>query len=212
MQPDPPSSPAPAPPVAWRIHRARAGDLREVVRAYLDQPPDSRALYHPLPFDRIRLVPLLYAIVAVRPLARFLARRVPRAAVMLYTARSTSSGLLSGFGTVRFRRASDGVLVVETGYYVLPEERRKGLGRLLKSEMIEEARSLGAGRAQALILPGNLPSVRLNESLGFRIHPTETRDRHAPDQHLLLAETDLSTPLRVRRPPRPEPSETAEPA
>ena len=206
------SPPSTAPPFAWSVLRARAGDVRDIVRAYLAQSPESRALYHPFPFGRARLVPLLYGLVALRPLAGILARRAPRAAAMLFVGRVAGVGTLAGFGTVRFHRTPDGALVAETGYYVLPEFRRKGLGRAIKSLLVEESRRLGARRAEALISPNNIASVRLNESLGFRIHPSEIRDRHPPHDRFLLAEYDLTATSPPPRPPRRDPTESAEPA
>jgi phosphinothricin acetyltransferase len=63
------------------------------------------------------------------------------------------------------RRAYD--LTAESSSYVTAQCRGKGIGRMLKEAMIEEARRLGLHTLIARIVEGNDESLHLNESLGF---------------------------------------------
>lgn len=56
----------------------------------------------------------------------------------------------------------------ETSFYVAEAYRGKGLGRALKSAVIEEARRLGYHTLIALVAAGSEASLHLNESFGFR--------------------------------------------
>lgn len=190
---------------------ARWGDIREIREAYLAQPDEARRLYHPLPFNLVRLTLTLDLLVLFQRLSLGWARRLPRAAVMLYAARDGRDGRLAGFGTLRFRRCSDGVLAAETGYFILPEFRRRGIGRRLKWAMIELGRRKGARRAQALILPNNVPSLRLNAGLGFHVRPSSIRDRHPPYEEFLMSELELGD-APIPHEASVDPTRAAEPA
>ncbi len=56
----------------------------------------------------------------------------------------------------------------ETSFYVAEAYRGKGIGRALKSAIIEEARRLGYHTLIALVAEGSEASLHLNESFGFR--------------------------------------------
>jgi phosphinothricin acetyltransferase len=57
---------------------------------------------------------------------------------------------------------------VEDSVYIRPEQQRKGLGRLLLTELIALCESAGCRQMIAVIGDsGNTPSIRLHESLGF---------------------------------------------
>jgi L-amino acid N-acyltransferase len=56
---------------------------------------------------------------------------------------------------------------VETSFYVHSKHRGKGVGRMLKSAMIEEARRLKFHTIIARVAEGSLESIHLNQSAGF---------------------------------------------
>ena len=55
----------------------------------------------------------------------------------------------------------------ETSFYVQSGHRGRGIGRRLKSEIIEEARRLGFHTLIARIAEGSRESIHLNEQAGF---------------------------------------------
>ena len=59
--------------------------------------------------------------------------------------------------------------VAEISVYVHEEHRGKGIGKLLLAEVITESENNGYWMLQAGIMPANVGSVKLHESLGFRI-------------------------------------------
>ena len=75
------------------------------------------------------------------------------------------------FGHLRFRWDSAGLLVAETGYFVEPTQRQKGLGTQFKRGLIAEARRFGARGSRRSSIPSNIASVRLNQKLGFTFAP-----------------------------------------
>jgi phosphinothricin acetyltransferase len=59
--------------------------------------------------------------------------------------------------------------VAEVSLYVAESARRRGVGRALLAALIERAEPAGLWTLQATIFADNEPSVRLHESLGFRL-------------------------------------------
>lgn len=180
-------------------------DLAEVRRMYRAQPPESRRFFHPLPFGRFQLTVVLLAIVLLQYRVRFWVRLAPSLGILLWLARDPATGLLVGMGNARFYRDRSGTLVARTGLYVRPDSRRSGVGLRIGATMLDQALRLGAGRAEALILPPNVASRRMHEVLGYDLRPTVYRDRHSSDTEWLigvidLAEWNLSRPSKVSAP------------
>ena len=71
-------------------------------------------------------------------------------------------------GHAGFHGPPDGAGMVEVGYQVLPERRRRGYARAALAELIAFAAERGARTVRASIAPGNEPSLALAESFGFR--------------------------------------------
>jgi L-amino acid N-acyltransferase YncA len=59
--------------------------------------------------------------------------------------------------------------VAEVSIYVASEARGQGVGTLLLNEVIRTSRAAGIWTLQAVVFPGNVPSVRLHERCGFRL-------------------------------------------
>lgn len=57
--------------------------------------------------------------------------------------------------------------VAEVSYYVAREHRGRGIGRTLLGHAISEAPGLGYSVLIAILLGGNIPSIRLLETYGF---------------------------------------------
>jgi phosphinothricin acetyltransferase len=64
------------------------------------------------------------------------------------------------------RRAYDGT--AETTFYVSAQHRGRGIGRVLKAAIIDEARRLGFHSLIARVAEGSDASLHLNECFGFR--------------------------------------------
>jgi phosphinothricin acetyltransferase len=65
--------------------------------------------------------------------------------------------------------------VTEVSVYVARTARRRGVGRELLQELVRRADDAGIWTIQAGILAGNVPSVALHSSCGFRIVGTRER-------------------------------------
>jgi L-amino acid N-acyltransferase YncA len=59
--------------------------------------------------------------------------------------------------------------VGELSLYVDPDSQRKGTGKILMEEIIEQSEKAGFWTLQAGIFPENIPSINIHQSLGFRI-------------------------------------------
>jgi [ribosomal protein S5]-alanine N-acetyltransferase len=70
-------------------------------------------------------------------------------------------------GYAGFHGPPDGRGMVEIGYTVLPEYRRRGLARAAVAELLAFAADHGATIIRASVSPGNAPSLGLIASYGF---------------------------------------------
>ncbi|HEY6238509.1 MAG TPA: GNAT family N-acetyltransferase [Thermoplasmata archaeon] len=162
------------------------------MRLYRGQSPDSRALFHPLPFDRPRLTAvLLYAIATRRFLRRLVATRRLRAAVVL-TARIASEPDPIGFGIVGFDRHGPMPRAI-FGYLVEERSRGLGVGTRLHEEMIDAALAVGIKRGGGTVLVRNVPNIRLLTKLGFELVPTQVSDHGATGEANLASDGDLES-------------------
>jgi phosphinothricin acetyltransferase len=59
--------------------------------------------------------------------------------------------------------------VAEDSVYVAPEHGRRGIGRLLLTELVRRAEEAGIWTVQAGIFPENEASLALHEQCGFRV-------------------------------------------
>lgn len=71
--------------------------------------------------------------------------------------------------------------VAELSVYVDPARRRRGVGEALMKALIESAPAAGFWTLQAVVLEGNLASLRLHERCGFRT--VGRRERIARDKN-----------------------------
>lgn len=71
-------------------------------------------------------------------------------------------------GHAGFHGAPDPRGVVEVGYEIAPEHRRRGHGRAALGELIAFARAHGARTVRAAISPDNAASLAMAGSYGFR--------------------------------------------
>jgi RimJ/RimL family protein N-acetyltransferase len=70
-------------------------------------------------------------------------------------------------GHTGFHAPPDEAGMVEIGYFILPEHRRRGYARAALHEMIAYAAAHGARTIRASVAPGNEPSLALVSSAGF---------------------------------------------
>lgn len=81
---------------------------------------------------------------------------------------SEENGTVTGYASFGDWRAFDGFRhTVEHSVYVHPAHQGKGLGRLLLTQLIDEARHIGKHVMVAGIESQNLASLQLHASLGF---------------------------------------------
>lgn len=81
--------------------------------------------------------------------------------------------------------------VAEVSVYVAPEAAGQGVGKALLTELIDASEAAGLWTLQAGIFPGNIPSIRLHESCGFRrvgVREKIGRDKDGTWRDVLLLE------------------------
>ncbi len=89
--------------------------------------------------------------------------------IILAYLNSLAVGFISGFLK---RDPITSKLVYRSSYiFVLLNYRKNGIGRKLKEEQIELAKSLGAGSIETTVSEDNEASLRLQEKLGFKLFP-----------------------------------------
>ena len=104
-------------------------------------------------------------------------------------------GAVAGYASYGDWRAFDGYRhTVEHSVYVDKDCRGAGIGRLLMLALIERARAAGMHVMIAGIEAENVPSIRLHESLGFRMAGRFTEVGRKFDRWLDLACMELVLP------------------
>jgi len=86
---------------------------------------------------------------------------------LLLVAREKSSIVGVALATYQPSAELGRVLVVQD-FYVVPEQRRKGIGRALAQKILDEAKALRVDRIDLEILPKNVVAPTFWKSLGFR--------------------------------------------
>ena len=105
------------------------------------------------------------------------------------------NGAVAGYASYGDWRAFDGYRhTVEHSVYVDKDCRGAGIGRLLMLALIERARTAGMHVMIAGIEAENIPSIRLHESLGFRMAGRFTEVGRKFDRWLDLACMELVLP------------------
>ena len=198
-----------------RLRPARLGDIGALVRMYRGQGADTARLYHPFPFDRLRLGVIFLYMVATRPLVGWLLRHVPRRAVLLLVAEIGPDRTIAGFGNTGFRRTPTEPRAI-FGYMVDARFRGLGIGTRLHEEMIEEALRLGVRRGGGMVVVDNAANLRILKRMGFSMRASEVVDRAAPGVRNIETDGDLeeiAAGWRHRRPAasRADPGATAPP-
>ncbi|WP_239103983.1 GNAT family N-acetyltransferase [Microbispora corallina] len=105
--------------------------------------------------------------------ATFAAGRLPG---LRFVAVDGATGRVAGW--IAASRVSSRVVyegVVEHSVYTDPAYRRRGVARALLEAFIAASEAAGIWTIQSGIFPENLPSLRLHESLGFRVVGTRER-------------------------------------
>jgi RimJ/RimL family protein N-acetyltransferase len=129
-------------------------DVDGLVPAFGD--PDMREAGNLPAFGRAELVASLGDIPAMAESGRLL----PLAAVEPETGEVIGAGMLHHLDRER--------QIVEIGYFVLPEARRRGFATGIARLLAEHAFSLGVERVAAYVNVGNIASERVLERAGFR--------------------------------------------
>jgi RimJ/RimL family protein N-acetyltransferase len=180
-----------APRHVVRIRPARFSDVGSLVRMYRDQSAESRQMYHPFPFDRLRLTFIFLYMVTTRRLLGRLLKWAPRRALVLLVATVNDDPRPVGYGNVAFVRRPTGIKAI-FGYLVLPAYRGHGVGTRLHEEMIEAAIALGIRRGGGMVIRQNAANLRVLDKLGFTMMNTGLVDRSAPGASNIETDGDLT--------------------
>jgi len=139
-------------PEQVRIRRAVPADLKVITQIYNEAILTTTATFDTEPYTVAERLPWFQAHSGRHPIlvAELQRRVVGWASLTKWSERPAYSD------------------TAETSFYVKSETRGRGIGRLLKVAIIEEARRLGYHTLIAQVAAGSLESLHLNESLGFR--------------------------------------------
>ena len=185
---------------AASVRWARLSDVRTLARLYRGQSAESRRNYHPYPFDRLRLLPILVAMLLSSRIVGTLRRLAPNLAFVILIAEPRAGGAPIGFCTIRLVRRGRDPIWARFGYLVEEGHRGEGVGFQLAVAQWRIALELGVRRGGGTVMEGNLPSSRLLEPFGFRLAPSPEADRHGGDRANLGSVQDLEKALaEVRR-------------
>lgn len=91
---------------------------------------------------------------------------VPRAAAHVAEVDGTVAGMAIWYRTFSTWTGRHGIWLEDL--FVLPDHRRRGLGRALLAALAGQAEAEGAARLEWAVLDWNEPSIRFYESLGAR--------------------------------------------
>lgn len=193
-----PKGPA-RPLIPVTIRPVRLRDVPTLVGLYRGQPESSRALYHPFPFDPVRLTMIFTYQAVTRPFLKLMMRsRHIRAAALLVATTPTERRPI-GYGHVQILHPAPGEVRAFFGYLVAPAYRGQRVGVALHDEMVETALRLGIRRGGGIILSQNRQNVRLLEKLGVELKESQVVDQRAsPQEANFSVDMDLAE-MQARR-------------
>ncbi len=173
------------------VRAATLGDVPTLVRMYRGQDEATRLLYHPFPFDRLRVTLIFAFFAGSRRLLPFLLRRFPRRAVALMVACRVGESRPIAYGTTAFHATPDGGRRAIFGYLVDPSARGLGVGTELHVEMIDAAIALGVHRGGGMVVATNRSNLRVLDKLGFTITESDVVDAGVPEAKNYVTDGDL---------------------
>ena len=133
---------------ASRVRLARLTDFRALGAFYSHRDKTDRAMFHPFPEGRL-IAPLVFLILlASQRVNRTLLRLHPTWAFIFVVYPGESQGAIDGFVYLRVRRKENEGYVANIGTQVGPLARGRGVGALLITLLIDEARTLGVVRSR----------------------------------------------------------------
>lgn len=183
--------PAPRPRTPVTIRPARLGDVRPLTRLYLAQSPAQRHGYHPFPFNRLGAGSIYFGLVVAQSLFGWAMRRSTRLLALLFVAQVDGTGQLAGSGTLRGVLRPGGERFVRFGFFVAEAYQGSGVGKRLLWGLAAAGRERGYHRGLGAVFRSDAKAIPAIAGAGFRLTPTEYRDRGAPEEQNLLAEADL---------------------
>jgi ABC-type amino acid transport substrate-binding protein/RimJ/RimL family protein N-acetyltransferase len=208
-----PRRPPRRPSVYVEIRPARLSDIPVLIDLYMSQPEESRRLYHPFPFDRLRLRAIFTYMVGTRPVLPYLIHRPGVHAAVLLVACLPDSSTPVGYGNTAFIHPEGPEPRAFFGYLVSAEYRSRGIGAQLHDALVDAALALGVQRGGGIIMTDNAANVRLVEKLGLRPTESDVVDTSAPGAANYRVDTDLVALMHRRRAelarapiPRPTPA------
>ncbi|HTT34515.1 MAG TPA: GNAT family protein [Thermoplasmata archaeon] len=179
------------------VRAAGLRDLGALVRLYRSQLADGTPVrLDPFPFDRPRLVLLLFALLAIQPGVGVLRRIAPGWATWVIVAGPNAARPPVGVGFVHQVRGPDGRWIGRTGLLVGAPHQRQGWGTAIKIAQLRLCRAQGIPRIQAFLSPENAGSARVNRGVGLAIRSPGPGDP-SRDRPYLIAEGDVDAVLRA---------------
>ena len=173
------------------VRRARLSDVRRIVRIYRGMSAEDRAVYHPFPFDRVRLGWIMTTLVVSQRLGLWGIRHFPRLSAVVLVVSPDDGGRSIAYATVRFV-VEDGEVRSRFGYVIQPEFRAKGMGTQLLLRMCEASVAVHVPRFSVSVLKENSANVAILRKFGFETVPGED-DRHAPNSQNLVSRMEVRT-------------------
>ena len=180
------------------VRFARRGDVGALARLYRQRSDRSKALYHPFPFDPVRIRLILAWLTLDRPLIPFLMRWWSRRFGVVVVAAPRDGGRPVGYGTVRPRRSASGEWMAQFGYLVDDAYQGQGIGARLMEAMARASIALGIRRGVGTILASNAANLRLTQRYGWTVMGAGTHDRNSPGELNYEVTVDLEEILRRR--------------
>jgi L-amino acid N-acyltransferase YncA len=173
------------------IRKATLADIDQLCEMYLALSYESRRLFHPFPFSRMKVRMRFLIMITSGNLINLIKKTIPKLGFYVLVARENNSKI-NGFTFLAITDSKGGTLTANRGIVTAESTRAKGLGTALDSKLIEIAKKIGISRFSVSALQDNAGSIALHKKMGYKVNGSTVDIWNGREEKAFTLELELS--------------------
>jgi GNAT superfamily N-acetyltransferase len=149
------------------IRIAGLKDVGKLAKIYINLPFSLREMFHPFPYDKLRLITILTVIMISNVCVPLLVRVSPLRLSTLLIAEDNKSSQILGFAFFIITGKEDNFLIANAGLMTVQGLQRTGIGSSMFRQLHEKAKKIGVRKFSVTVLEKNTHSQAFLEAFGY---------------------------------------------